>query len=258
MDVRFGMRPSRAPQQPVLVPSPRSLTQTNALGKGIERLPGGSPFLALYNVPGGVPGVTDALPPEKNWTVAHRDNAELGAVHALPIIRNKKGKLFVRLLVTRKPGAMGKLVVEVPGGLVMNDDPTGDKSSRAAVTKSLAGGDKMAKIFKQGDVETREETGMTVVKSKRLANQAFAVSPGAVTEMKSFSMVFATGKTSNAFQEHDEKGLIVGQLDVPLRTFQDYHSFQNWLAEQNRLGRMVGMDVLAVRGLLPPRINFKA
>lgn len=188
---------------------------------------GGNQILQLYQAqPPGLP---------YPWYFAHRANAK-AAGHAFTIYRDDLGQENVHLLITQRPSLGGKQTIELPAGLW--GDVNDQESALASVNREIVA-----------------ETGMKPEHTRLLANQLFATSPGMTTEMKYFAITRAQGVPSGHQREDDEKLIIVKTLDVPLATFTDYRKFMAWLQQMHAQDYVVGMDVLAARGLLPPKLD---
>jgi 8-oxo-dGTP pyrophosphatase MutT (NUDIX family) len=186
----------------------------------------GSPHLRLYTIqPEGFP---------RPHTIAHRDKAPKGAVHALTVVPHPETKEDCILLIKQKRAAFGGLVtLETPAGLIGDEDP--------AETAKTA-----------GPKEVREEMGYEAKASGSLAPNAFATSSGMTTEQKVFSWVKADSNPKETNLQGSEKVTILGPVYVPVTTFANYKKFQAWLTEQEKQGMLVGLDVIAARGLMPP------
>lgn len=221
----ISLSPISSPASQFIAASQSPLPPVNQYA---EQIPGGSNFLQLYQVP---PQGPVSFP----WLFAHRSNA-IAALHALTIVKDPQGNQFVHLLITKRPPLGGRLTIETPAGLW--GDQSTEESALAAANR-----------------EVKEETGYDVESSELLTDAPFATSPGAVSELKLFALTHARGTPSSEFREGDENALIVGTLDVPLETFVNYEAFKSWLTKMDQGGYIVGMDVLAVRGLMPPRLG---
>jgi 8-oxo-dGTP pyrophosphatase MutT (NUDIX family) len=195
----------------------------------------GTPFLRMYTAqPEGFPNP---------WSFAHREKGK-GAVHALTLVTNPiNGEESIVLIIQKRPPLGGKAVIELPAGLVGDQNP--NETAKTA-----------------GPKEVREELGYEAKASGSLASNAFATSPGMTSEQKWFSWVHAEGTPKATEHDGSEKASIQGSMLVPLTTFADYGKFTQWLIQQEQNGLIVGLDVIAARGLMPPlvggRLNFPA
>lgn len=192
----------------------------NAYAKPAEG--NGTPFLRMYSTqPEGFPNP---------WGFAHREKGK-GAVHSFTVVKDSAGQENVLLIVQKRAPFGGLSVIELPAGLVGDEDPN-------------------EVALKAGPKEVKEELGYEADASGSLAGNAFATSAGMTTEQKWFSWVTASGEPKETNHDGSEKASIVGSMLVPVDTFADVKKFRAWLAEQETNGMIVGLDVIAARGLV--------
>ncbi|MBY0404020.1 MAG: NUDIX domain-containing protein [Cyanobacteria bacterium] len=195
----------------------------------------GTAFLRMYTTqPEGFP---------HPWGFAHRERGK-GAVHTLTVMNKPDtGEENILLIIQKRPPFGGKSIIELPAGLVGDENP--NETAKTA-----------------GPKEVREELGFEAKATGSLASNAFATSPGMTTEQKWFSWVQADGIAKEPNHDASEKASIQGSMMVPVSTFSDYGKFKQWLLQQEQNGMIVGLDVIAARGLMPPviggKVNFEA
>ena len=177
-----------------------------------------------------------AVPPSGqrpfDWLFAHRGTSQLGA-HTLTVIEDKGGKEYVHLLVTERPTLGGKRTLELPAGLV------GDEDSDETILQAACR-------------ETTKETGLTVDKMAMLTQAVFAESPGSSTQLRALAYIHAKGSPHGQDRDPDEKAFIVGHLNVPLGTFTGRQKFIDWMETMSRdHGYLISSDILEARALMP-------
>ncbi len=167
-------------------------------------------------------------------------------VHALTVFKDEQNRFFARFLVQNRP-AMGNIdTVEAPAGKYGDSDP--NETAEDAAGRELT-----------------EETGLVAKKVMMLSDDvegsqhgaSIATSPGITNERKAFALILAEKVGGKQALTESEKQQNVRQLDVPLSTILSPRKFKAWLSTMKSTGKLVGVDIPTLRGLLPARAELK-
>jgi hypothetical protein len=162
------------------------------------------------------------------WGFLHRPDA----VHGIPLVKDAFGRDCIALMFQEKPALGGCTVIGLAGGLV----DEGHSAEQQVVQ------------------EMHEETGMTVTKVHPALSTPWVTSCGFTDERKSFIPVSLQGTLSRDHQEPAEKVSIKGLLYLPVSVLMNRKRFSEWVSDMSTQGYSVGLDVLAAKALLDPKL----
>jgi 8-oxo-dGTP pyrophosphatase MutT (NUDIX family) len=167
-------------------------------------------------------------------------------VHALTVFKNKDNQPMIRFLIQNRP-AMGNIdTVEAPAGKYGDTDAS-----------------ETAELGAQRELE--EETGLRPKKVLMLSEDhedsaqgaSIATSPGITNERKAFALILAEETNQGTKLTEAEKQQNVRQLDIPLQTFLNPTAFKEWRKNIKDNGKLVGVDIPTLKGLLPDEKTLK-
>lgn len=206
-----------------------NLPPIETYAKEAENPKGPKAFLKLYQA-------TDPNLPHP-WLFIHRQNGYKG-INILPIVEDEKGDQFVHLIKMKRPPLGGKITLELPAGIVGDNDQ--NEKALTAAKRELA-----------------EETGYDIKKIQLLAENDIPYLPGMATELNQYAIALAKDTGKQPKFDNCEKQIIVGKLKLPLSVFADHQKFTQWLKQMDKEGYLIGPNILLSRALMPPVKNNK-